>query len=104
MIFRYMLGLRANRRMTEIQPVLISCHVAKTGGTSFRHMLEAAHGDRLVFIARMPGVKPIRRELYPLLRQTYWYARSIDFPRSSLCSAGAVLAARPLLGHIAGSR
>jgi hypothetical protein len=64
--------------MTEIQPVLISCHVAKTGGTSFRHMLEAAHGDRLVFIARMPGVKPIRRELYPLLRQTYWYARSID--------------------------
>jgi hypothetical protein len=64
--------------MTDIQPILISCHIAKTGGTSFRAMLEAAHGNRLVFIARMPAAQPIRRELYPLLRWTYWYARSID--------------------------
>jgi hypothetical protein len=26
----------------------------------------------------MPNAQPIRRELYPLLRRTYWYARSID--------------------------
>jgi Sulfotransferase family len=64
--------------MTDMQSVLISCHIAKTGGTSFRSMLAAAHGDRLVFIARMPAAQPIRRELYPLLRYTYWYARSID--------------------------
>lgn len=64
--------------MTDIQPILVSCHIAKTGGTSFRHMLASAHGNRLVFIARMPGAQPIRRELYPLLRWTYWYARSID--------------------------
>ena len=41
-------------------------------------MLDVMHGDRLVFIGRMPAVQPIRRELYPLLRRTYWYARSID--------------------------
>jgi hypothetical protein len=41
-------------------------------------MLKAAHGERLVFISRMPNARPIRRELYPLLRRTYWYARSID--------------------------
>jgi len=41
-------------------------------------MLSSAHGDRLVFIARMPNAQPIRRELYPLLRRSYWYARSID--------------------------
>jgi Sulfotransferase family len=64
--------------MTNMPSVLISCHIAKTGGTSFRAMLAAAHGDRLVFIGRMPAAQPIRRELYPLLRFNYWYARSID--------------------------
>jgi sulfotransferase famil protein len=64
--------------MAETGPVLISCHIGKTGGTSFRAMLQAAHGDRLVFITRMPAALPIRRELYPLLRRMYWYARSFD--------------------------
>jgi Sulfotransferase family len=64
--------------MTDARLVLISCHIAKTGGTSFRAMLAKAHGDRLVFITRMPNAQPVRRELYPLLRWTYWYARSID--------------------------
>jgi Sulfotransferase family len=64
--------------MNNVQSVLISCHVAKTGGTSFRAMLASVHGDRLVLIARMPNAQPIRRELYPLLRWNYWYARSID--------------------------
>jgi hypothetical protein len=64
--------------MAETSSVLISCHIGKTGGTSFRAMLTPAHGERLVFIARMPNAQPIRRELFPLLRRTYWYARSID--------------------------
>jgi hypothetical protein len=58
--------------------VLVSCHIAKTGGTSFRVMLEAVHRDRLIFITRMPAAQPMRRELYPLLRRNYWYARSFD--------------------------
>jgi hypothetical protein len=41
-------------------------------------MLATAYGDRLVFLARMPGAQPIRPELYPLLRRTYWYACCLD--------------------------
>jgi hypothetical protein len=75
---RSIAGSRVVRLMSDVQPLLVSCHVGKTGGTSFRAMLQAAHGDRLVFITRMPAAQPIRRELYPLLRRTYWYARSFD--------------------------
>lgn len=64
--------------MNDPATVLISCHIPKTGGTSFRRMLKACHGERLVFLTRMPQAQPVRCELFPLLRRTYWYARSID--------------------------
>lgn len=62
--------------MTE--RVLISCHVPKTGGTSFRALLERCYGDRVVFLAGMESAEPIRSGAYPLLRQQHWYARVLD--------------------------
>ena len=54
---------------------LISCHVPKTAGTSFRGMLESRHRDRCVMVERMPRADV---GAYQLLRNRYWYARSLD--------------------------
>lgn len=64
--------------MTVAPSVLLSCHIPKTGGTSFRRMFESKYNDRLVLLNRMPQAQPIRRELYPLLGKHYWFARAID--------------------------
>jgi hypothetical protein len=64
--------------LSNSRTVLVSCHIPKTGGTSFRRLLQKHHGDRLVLLTRMPQSQPVRRELFPLLRRNYWYARSID--------------------------
>jgi hypothetical protein len=49
MTFQFITRFRTNSCIVDIQRVLISCRIAKTDGRSFRAMLQAAHGNRLVF-------------------------------------------------------
>lgn len=58
--------------------VLISCHLARTGGTSLRQMLIPVHRERQVFLSRLTGLLPVPRKDFALMRQRYFFARSID--------------------------
>jgi hypothetical protein len=53
----------------------MSCHIAKAAGSSFRRMLEKAHGDQCVLLE---GPPQLGRETWPLFKHRYWFARSFD--------------------------
>ena len=64
---------------SDFPPVLISCHIGKTGGTSIRAMLQEVFGaNEVAFLTRPPGSGPIARTLYNFLPYLYGNKRAVD--------------------------